>query len=527
MKKRLLLVFAFISIVFVVNAFADVPVTFQVNMRVKTLEGFFAPNEDSVTICGTFISETGLGDDWDCSAIPALIDEDLDSIYSITVGMDDSAVGQSFIFKYQINRGEIWEDGSDRPFTLVSPETILPVAWFGRDSVVTIYNYIKNTLVFTADVSDILGTGDDYFDPGTDEIKLYGFDEHEWESIISDDSTRYLTEVPFSAGLYTCTVVVQGLADSTTGWKVKAGPSEKYQNYGGWEVSTKRRYTYVADGSTIEMEQFKPSFYPKVGELSQDITVLYQVDMSRPRNRHNYELVDPSIITHVGIKGACYWFSDRMAGDWTLDDTVMIDPASSPTMLMLNDEGKNGDKQAGDNIWSRNVTNESGTEGGIRMWKYCMFYPGAENVTAVSGAVFENEFVYVDRHHWNNVVGDEPVVETNDVFNYDSYGLNSFPEGLAIESEKELKPEEFKLSQNYPNPFNPTTVIEYQLSSRQFVELKVFNALGLEVQTLVQKMQGSGNYHIQFDASQLSSGVYFCKMKVGESIQMRKMLLLK
>jgi len=525
-RSSLLLVLVFIATVYAVNAFADVPVTFQVNMRVKILEELFDAANDSVTINGTFVSETGLGGDWSWS-IPALTDDDLDSIYAITLTMGDSAIGQSFTYKFQINQGNPWESGSDRSFTLESPETILPVAWFDRDSIVTIYNYVENTLIFTADMSDILGTGDDYFDPSTDEIVLYGFDENEWESIISDDSTRSFAEVPFSAGLYTCTVTVRGLADSTTGWKVKAGPAEKYQNSGGWEVSTKKRFTYAADGSTIEIDQFKPSVFPVVGALSQDVTVLFQVDMSQAKNRHNLELVDPSTITQVGIKGACYWLTDRWAGDWTLNDTVMVDPSTSPTMLMLNDLGQNGDKQAGDNIWSRNVTYNAGTEGGIRMWKYCMFYPGAENVVASSGATFENEFVYSDRHHWLNVLDDESTMETNDVFNYDSNGLNSFPTETAIDSDNVMAPEHFSLSQNYPNPFNPSTVIEYQLPSRQFVELKVYNALGMEVQTLVQQTQDFGNYHVLFDASQLSSGVYFCLLKAGESTQMRKMLLLK
>ncbi len=527
MKKRLLFVFALISTVFVANALAEIPLTFQVNMGVRAQEGLFDAAEDSVTINGTFVSETGLGDDWSWS-IPALSDDDLDSIYTITLAMADTAVGQSFMYKYTLNRAT-WESGADRTFTLESPETILPVAWFDRDSVVTVYNYAENTLTFTADVSDILGTGDGYFDPSTDELRLFGFDENIWESYVSDDSTRDLKEVPFSAGLYTCTVTVRGVADSTTGWKVKAGPGEKYQNYGGWEVSTKRRYTYGPDGSTIEMEQFKPSVYPVVGDFTQDVTVLYQIDMSSPRNRHTLELVDPSIITHVGIKGACYWLSDRWAGDWTLEDTVLIDPLLSPTLLMLNDNGGNGDKQAGDNIWSRNVTYEAGTEGGIRMYKFSMYYPGAESVTIASGAVFENEFVYSDRHHWINVVGDEAVVESNDVFNYDGDGLNSFPTVVAIDAESKIRPEHFSLRQNYPNPFNPTTVIEYQLLSRQFVELKVFNVLGMEVQTLVQKTQSAGNYHVLLDATQLqlSSGVYFCLLRAGGSTQVRKMLLLK
>ena len=246
MKSKLLFALTLISMVFVVNVFAEIPLTFRVNMGVRAQEELFNPATDSVTINGNFVSETGLGGDWSWT-IPALSDDDLDSIYTITVAMADTAVGQSFMYKFQINQGNPWESGPDRTFTLQSPETILPVAWFDRDSVVTVYDYVENTLIFTADLSDIIGTGDDYFDPSTDELKLYGFDENIWESITSSDASRYLVEVPFSAALYTCTVTVRGVTGGTTGWKVKAGPGEKYQNYGGWEVSTKRQYTYTAD----------------------------------------------------------------------------------------------------------------------------------------------------------------------------------------------------------------------------------------------------------------------------------------
>jgi len=228
------------------------------------------------------------------------------------------------------------------------------------------------------------------------------------------------------------------------------------------------------------------------------------------------------------MKGACYWLSDRWAGDWTFEDTVTVDPASSPTMLILNDDGQKGDKQAGDHIWSRNVTYEAGTEGGIRMYKFNMFYPGVGDVPAEEGQnVYENEFHYCDRHHWINITGDEAVVETHDVFNYDSNGLNSFPEGTAIETDNGNFAREFSLSQNYPNPFNPSTVIEYQLAKRGFVELKVYNALGVEMATLVEKAQNAGAYHVFFNAAQFASGVYFYQLRVGESIQMRKMVLLK
>ncbi len=88
-------------------------------------------------------------------------------------------------------------------------------------------------------------------------------------------------------------------------------------------------------------------------------------------------------------------------------------------------------------------------------------------------------------------------------------------------------PSEFKLSQNYPNPFNPSTVIRYEVGDTRFVTLKIFDVLGREVATLVNKGQSAGNYEVNFDASGLSSGFYFCKLNSGSYNKTMKMLLLK
>ena len=90
-----------------------------------------------------------------------------------------------------------------------------------------------------------------------------------------------------------------------------------------------------------------------------------------------------------------------------------------------------------------------------------------------------------------------------------------------------LLPTEFSLSQNYPNPFNPTTSIQYAISSRQLVQLKVYDILGSEVATLVNQEQSVGNYKVDFNASHLSSGVYFYQIKAGEFVQSKKMILIK
>lgn len=88
-------------------------------------------------------------------------------------------------------------------------------------------------------------------------------------------------------------------------------------------------------------------------------------------------------------------------------------------------------------------------------------------------------------------------------------------------------PAAFSLAQNYPNPFNPSTTIRYELALASDVKLKVFDILGREVATLVSAKQAAGNYAAQFNASRLSSGVYFYQLKAGGLIAIRKMMLVK
>ncbi len=88
-------------------------------------------------------------------------------------------------------------------------------------------------------------------------------------------------------------------------------------------------------------------------------------------------------------------------------------------------------------------------------------------------------------------------------------------------------PKEFNLSQNYPNPFNPTTTITYQVPEISFVTLKIYDVLGNEIATLVNEEKPAGSYEVEFDASSLSSGIYFYKLQSGSFIQTKKMILLK
>ena len=90
-------------------------------------------------------------------------------------------------------------------------------------------------------------------------------------------------------------------------------------------------------------------------------------------------------------------------------------------------------------------------------------------------------------------------------------------------------PENLKLYQNYPNPFNPSTIINYQLTMNNFASIKVYNVLGKEIATLVNKYQTAGMHKIEFDADkyQLSSGIYFYELKIKDNALYKKMVLLR
>ncbi len=96
----------------------------------------------------------------------------------------------------------------------------------------------------------------------------------------------------------------------------------------------------------------------------------------------------------------------------------------------------------------------------------------------------------------------------------------------SIESESNF-PNQFNLFQNYPNPFNPTTTIRYQIPEISYVTLKVFDVLGNEIETLVNEIKSSGTYEVEFNGSQLTSGIYFCSLQAGNRVDSKMLVLLK
>jgi len=99
--------------------------------------------------------------------------------------------------------------------------------------------------------------------------------------------------------------------------------------------------------------------------------------------------------------------------------------------------------------------------------------------------------------------------------------------GLTSVSQSTVFVNSFLLIQNYPNPFNPVTHLEFGISNLGFVTLKIYNALGQVVSTLVNESRPAGYYNVEFDGSDLPSGIYFYKLEAGDLTETKRMILLK
>jgi len=119
---------------------------------------------------------------------------------------------------------------------------------------------------------------------------------------------------------------------------------------------------------------------------------------------------------------------------------------------------------------------------------------------------------------WTRSSNGGPSVWMN-ILDFDNPTLSVTDENLVIK--------DYALEQNYPNPFNPATTINYQIPKDGYVALKIYDALGREVKTLVNEFKSSGRYTVIFDASKLSSGMYIYKLVSEKYSAVKKMILVK
>ena len=156
-----------------------------------------------------------------------------------------------------------------------------------------------------------------------------------------------------------------------------------------------------------------------------------------------------------------------------------------------------------------------------RGWGKIGFVPGSGTTTEYRSYNFLDESITPGNYSYRL-----KQIDYNGQYDY------SYEIGVEVNS-----PDKFSLKQNYPNPFNPSTIIQYAIGSKQFVQLKVFDVLGNEIITLVDEEKSAGTYEVEFSAEGFSSGIYFYKLSVsawpsqdgqaGSFVDIKKMILLR
>jgi hypothetical protein len=115
----------------------------------------------------------------------------------------------------------------------------------------------------------------------------------------------------------------------------------------------------------------------------------------------------------------------------------------------------------------------------------------------------------------------------NDMGAYGGSYATSWNVTTSVNIDFSTLPKTFELYQNYPNPFNPSTTISFLLPSKSFVSLKIFDLLGRKVATIVSEEMLAGSYSQQWNAANLSSGIYFYRLQAGSFTETKKLILLK
>ena len=128
---------------------------------------------------------------------------------------------------------------------------------------------------------------------------------------------------------------------------------------------------------------------------------------------------------------------------------------------------------------------------------------------------------------WDKLDGDR-VIYDNLTMNPLAGGyINIINSPFAKGNDEMTLPQNYKLEQNYPNPFNPSTTIKFSVPEEAFVTLKIYDILGNEVTTLIDKKEAPGSYEVSFNASKLVSGVYIYALRAGSFTETKKMILMK
>ncbi len=264
--------------------------------------------------------------------------------------------------------------------------------------------------------------------------------------------------------------------------------------------------------------------------------IVWVVDGVVMNNNVAYAQIDPKIVSD-GMSGAIISWTDYRTGttadiyaqrvnstgavQWTATGVIICTSAGDQIKSQLVSDGNNGayitwedHRNAGNSdIYAQRIASNAAINWAATGYEICTVGNDQLSPVIVSNGNLGAIVVWQDYRSGNN---------------FDIYEVGFNTAGLiAVENSGTIFPNEFSLSQNYPNPFNPSTVINYQLPTSSSVKISIYDAMGREVDILVNKSQNAGNHNVEWNAVNFPSGVYFYRLEAGSFVSNKKMILIK
>ncbi len=486
-------------------------ITFNVDMVLPMLQGNVDPTTP-VYVAGSFT-------DWQNSPF-TLEDADGDSVYSGTFTQDyagNAIVGGNelyFKFIYGDLTSLSWESVSDRYLFVVDGEQEFTDYWNSEEPTAEL---ATGNILFNVDMSVMSEVG--LFDDAVDSLHLRS-SFNGWSSSVPENSqlnqdflntdewyisVLFENEAVATDHFFKYFIVTQDTLKGHTNAYVD--PYERPLSQGGGN----RDVTFNGD----ELLELSPFYYDDVlpGYVvpeGQSIEITFNVDMTVAAD------ADQQVPTFNSATDTVWWVCEQPAFVWTQD----WEDTDNMKVLMLEDSD-------GDMIYSGTLTVNGPSWNGFE-YRYAFTQDGSFNHEPGGYGDFAYRVRYVGQDGDRSFV--QPYSAPTDTWSTvedKSDQSELHPDGYTDVREVEQIANSFKLEQNYPNPFNPTTLIKFNIPSDNKVVVKVFNLVGEEVSTLVNSELSSGSYEVKFNASNLSSGIYFYSIQAGNYSQTKKMMLLK
>ena len=278
----------------------------------------------------------------------------------------------------------------------------------------------------------------------------------------------------------------------------------------------------IRDSVLSVTDSRRQPYFENQRKLSQSVAVKWVVDV-RPayyqilahdslmdiQGTQHVKLVDSIGVWGVAINGPA-------TGGWgTWNRQLTADSASKTKMW---DDATHGDAIAGDTLYTITLNYTTANTVG-QVFKF-----------GIGGGDNESSF---GLNHLGNIDDTNPTATIADQFGsinpnkYFAWDFNNRVPLITRVDNTDALPLVYELRQNYPNPFNPTTTIVYDLPIESSVSLRVYNILGQVVATLTEGKQRAGRHVVNFDASKMTTGVYFYQIAAGTFVSTKKMVLVK